>query len=160
MRHLLTAVLACICFSILPSAVAEDNFRNQIRGISVAEQQDATIAQFVKVASTATNEESLIPFIWPATMQDFGADGWKVYLRTKIIPYFLGAGVLDSYQGLGEMTMPQEGGTQAIVHFGYVKGTDGKRKPFEIVMVTTAKGIFIANIMVGTCRKGHHPVCK
>lgn len=160
MRNTLFLVIACFGLFSSTFALAENDLKNQIRGISVAEQQDATIAQFVKVASTATDEDSLLLFIWPATLQAFGADGWKNYLRTKIIPYFAGAGTLDSYQGLAQMTMEQDGGTPAIVHFGYARGTDGKRKPFEMVMVTTAKGIFIANVMVGTCRKGNHPVCE
>lgn len=160
MRHMFFLAFTCLCLFLSTIAFAEDDFRSQVRGIAVAEQQDATIAQFIKVASSATDEESLLPFIWPATLQEFGADGWKNYLRTEIIPYFTGAGTLDSYQGLANITMEQEGGTPAIVHFGYSREPDGKRKPFEMVMVTTAKGIFVANVMVGTCRKGNHPVCE
>jgi len=159
MRH--TVVLAALAFLTLSSlALADDSFGNQVHGAMVADRQDATIAEFVKAASTATEEGSLLRFIWPATLQAFGVDGWKDYLRTTIMPYFSGAGILDGYQGLASMTMDQDGGTPAIVHFGYARGSDGKRKPFEMVMVTTAEGIFVANVMVGTCRAGHHPVCE
>src|SRR5262245_46443541 len=102
MRH--TGVLAALAFSTLSSlALANDSFRDQVRGAMAADQQDATIAEFVKAASTATEEGSLLRFIWPATLQAFGVDGWKNYLRTKIIPYFAGAGSLDGYQGLASM---------------------------------------------------------
>jgi len=135
------------------------SFAEGLNVATTAERQEQVIARFAVNASKGDLEQ-LIAQLWPSTRNSFGESKWRKYLTEKIIPYFSSYEKIDSYKGLSSTTLEDPLRTTAIVHFGYIRDNQNKRKPFEMVMVTTPEGTYVANLYIGRCVKGHHPVCE
>lgn len=139
-------------------AAAAPSFLQGLQATTAGEKQEATIVRFAEAAAKGEVEE-MMSMLWPGTRSSFGEEGWRTYLKDKIVPYFAGYRKIDGYKGLSPMTMQDPQATPAIVHFVYLRDDADARKPIEMVLVSDATGTYVANLRVGTCVKGHHPVC-
>jgi hypothetical protein len=139
-------------------ARAQDSFQEQLKTLRRGEAQAAVIQQFADAAASG-NADRVLSLIWPTTRTQFGEEGWKTYATNKLQPFFAGYRRIDSYEHIETLTLEQ-GNHPALVHFGYIRDASDHRKPFEIVVVTEGDKTFVANVLVGTCRKGLHPICE
>jgi hypothetical protein len=135
---------------------SEISFQQGLKIMRVGERQAAFVQKFAEIASRG-DEDELFKLIWPMTQKDFGEAEWHKYLSGKIIPYFKTYKSVDGYKNISPMSLL---GSEALVHFGYFKDESGKRNPYEMVVVESEGGPFLANIYVGRCVKGQHPVCE
>ena len=136
-----------------------DDVASGVHTISAAKAQ-TTIISDVSKAAAAADAPKLLELTWPSARKSSGDAGLVDYFKGEIIPYFASFDKLDTYEGLSSIVMDDAAKSPAIVHFGYLRDSAGKRKPFEMVIVNSEQGSYLANIIVGRCIKGHHPVCE
>jgi hypothetical protein len=135
-----------------------DSFQEQLSDLRQGEEQEKIILEFATLVSKQDTEKA-IQMIWPVTRQEFGEDKWRKYIKSNLYSFFKGFNGIDSYKSFSPYNM-EHGNTPAIVHFGYIRDSNNVRAPYEIVAVTINGQSYIANIYVGTCRQGHHPICE
>jgi hypothetical protein len=160
MRTKLASSFAALFLLLFTPAICmsgeQMSFQEGLKLMMAAEKQNAFIKTVAELAHSA-KEEELFDSIWPTTRKEFGEEGWHKYLATKIIPYFKEYKSIDRYKHVSPMTL---NGSDALVHFGYYQDAAGKRHPYEMVVVESGGTIYLANIYVGRCIKGQHPVCE
>lgn len=137
---------------------AAGSFLEDLKLLRQGEAEAALLKKFADAAASGDTELTL-SFIWPVTRIEFGEENWRKYISTKLNSFFVNYKNIDSYEHISAFNMEQSN-TPALAHFGYIRDTNDKRQPFEIVIVVNEGKSYIANIYVGTCRKNLHPICE
>lgn len=136
----------------------KSSIQDDLKMLRQSEAQAEIIGKFADAAASGDTDLTL-SLVWPATRKDFGEDKWRKYISSKLYPFFKNYTGIDGYEHIATLNMEQNN-TPAFVHFGYIRDANGARQPFEIVVVSGEEGSYVANIYVGTCRKGLHPICE
>jgi hypothetical protein len=160
MKKLLPSILIVLSsvFSVSAFAAPDEqmSFQEGLKAMKTDEKQNAFIQKLAGIAANG-NEEEFFKLIWPTTKKEFGEDGWRKYLNEQIIPYFKEYQSIDTYESISPVNLM---GSNGLVHFGYYRDVAGKRHPYEMVLVESEGQTYLANLYVGRCIKGHHPVCE